>query len=127
MYLCPTLQVIDHGDWVETLCEPEEHALQARATLDHYFSYRKDDAYVSAVESRYGTAHTIVVRGSSWNNVVNQPKLCTSDGHFCFDIAENCIRQAASSGAELTSGPKVDEDDDWMQVLESTWAFANED
>lgn len=97
---CPELKVTDHGDWAEAICDRQtEHSLEKREA-PHFFSFQQGESYVTVFE--VGTiSRNIVLYGKTWESIVDQPKRCTKDGDFCFDIwQDTCEYFYANRGKE---------------------------
>ncbi|KAF9977606.1 hypothetical protein BGZ73_005460 [Actinomortierella ambigua] len=94
---CVKSTVVNHDNWAEVICDlPANHNLEKRAST-HFYSFRDGDSYVSVGES--GTLSRNIVLWGSWKSIVDQPKRCTSDGRFCFDIWNNVCQYFLDSSA----------------------------
>ncbi|KAF9178581.1 hypothetical protein BGZ51_005258 [Haplosporangium sp. Z 767] len=102
---------VDHGDWAESSCgQVSSNRLSARAGEHHFFSHKSGDSYVGVVEASWGTARSVTLYGSSWSKIVDQPKRCSTNEEFCFDIYENiCIFYFSNKSWERYCG-------DWKTV-----------
>lgn len=91
---CPGVKIVDHGNWAEATCDlpggPKR--LSERGDGNHYWSYKQDMTYVAQVQSAWNTHRSLILSGNSWDAIRNQPKRCTGDGAFCFDVMDaSCI------------------------------------
>ncbi|KAI8362980.1 hypothetical protein B0O80DRAFT_3545 [Mortierella sp. GBAus27b] len=91
---CPGVKIVDHGDWAEASCElpggPKR--LSERGDGHHYWSNKDGWTYVAQVQASWNTHRSLILSGNSWDAIRNQPKRCTGDGAFCFDIIDaSCI------------------------------------
>ncbi|KAF8926916.1 hypothetical protein EDD21DRAFT_386894 [Dissophora ornata] len=84
---CPnSVKVIDHGTWVEASCDfKNDKNLSTRASGYHFYSFQQGNSYVAVLEAAT-IARSITAYGSTWSQIVNAPKMCTSDQVFCFDV-----------------------------------------
>ncbi|KAF9987430.1 hypothetical protein BGZ65_003640 [Modicella reniformis] len=96
--------VTNHADWTETSCDRQHiHNLGIESSNVHFFTHKgnaDDWTYVASFE-RDTFSRTIVLKGKAWDDMNNQPKRCTTDEVFCFDIAmDTCVFYYANTQFE---------------------------